>query len=462
MLMLLIISLLPIFYASFFIHPVMDDLNFSAGVHSAICSGASLFEVLKKAFSTVSNNYFGWQGTFSAIFLFAFQPAVFSEELYFVTTFVMILSVSLSTFFLIDTLLVHCFNADRAYSILISSAVLFCSFQFVVNIPEAFFWWNGSVYYTFFYSLSLILFSLLIRMVVTEKKRSICFCVSVFLAFMIGGGNYSTALFTACLMVLALFFLTRLHAEKLWQFYFIFIVLMLCFAINASAPGNSVRAAYFTQYNPVEAIAASIYHSFLCIGEYTRLPQVILFIFVSPFVYSIASKLDFDFKFPLIVIVLAFLCFATQLTPPLYAMRMIGAGRQQNMYYYAYYLMMLFDIFYLSGWAAKTGMVKIDFDAFCRAKIVVPTCIILTLFFITSGVAMGLDNLASIKVLKAIDSGEAWQYEQEYMEIVEQIKNGEENIQDIYTCPANVFYRIGFDDTNANTVVSYYSVEYPK
>lgn len=463
MLLIFILSLIPVFYASFFVHPIGDDFCFSASVHSAISSGGGLLEGLKQAFSVVVNNYFSWQGTYAAIFLFAFQPAVFSPDMYFITTIVMVFSLSLATFFLIDTILVKCLKAERAYSVLISCAVLFCTIQFLISIPEGLFVWNGSVYYTFFYALSLYLFSLLLRMLtVGKKKRHIYFGIAIFLAFLIGGGNYSTALFTSCIMVVALFFLTRQRVDKLWQYYLVFFILILCFAISFVAPGNAVRAETMKDaYGPVKAIVASVLQFFLYIGEWTKLPQIILFIFVSPFLYSIACRTEFDFKYPLLVLIFTFLCFSTQLTPAFYGMGGPGVGRQVNIYYYSYYLLILFNIFYLSGYAARKNIINIDTSLVSNAKHLLPTVIILAALFISGCIGVGLDNMTSVKVWNAISSGEAWQYEQEYIELMERIQNGEDNLHEVYTCPANVFFRPLVDrDYVASAVAQYYGVDH--
>ena len=98
------VSLVPILYASFFAHPIADDYSYSFAIHNTIQNGGNIFDVLGTAFSKVAETYFNWQGTFSAVFLFALQPGVFSDNLYFLTTFIMVGSLAFGTFFLIETL----------------------------------------------------------------------------------------------------------------------------------------------------------------------------------------------------------------------------------------------------------------------------------------------------------------------------------------------------------------------
>lgn len=47
----------------------------------------------------VKESYLGWQGSYAAIALFAIQPAVFGEQYYFLTTFILISIFIFSTFY---------------------------------------------------------------------------------------------------------------------------------------------------------------------------------------------------------------------------------------------------------------------------------------------------------------------------------------------------------------------------
>ena len=273
-----LLSLLPILYASFYAHPVIDDFAFSASVHKAIRAGAGPFEVLSVSLKQVAETYIDWQGPFSITFISTFQPAVFSQDVYFVTAFVLLFALCFSTFFFIDTIIVKSFRESRTYSILISSVVLFCTCQFVINIPEAFFWWNAGISYTFFYAMSLCFFAFLIRMYLAESstKRKVFFACCLFFAFFIGGSNYSTTLCSLCVLALVLVYEVLNHklnnkntGSNIYKYVIIiFAVFLVSFAINFAAPGNAVRASKFEGYGPVEAIAASIWQSFKYIGSW--------------------------------------------------------------------------------------------------------------------------------------------------------------------------------------------------
>jgi len=153
----LCISVLPILYAGFFSHPVADDYSFSYHVHNAFLNGDS---ILKAVYETVFHNYFTWQGTFSAISIFSLQPGAFSGSFYYLTTFLMIGFLSGSTFFLFETIIRRILKGRLSHTVIISCLTLIMSIQFVPDVEEAFYWFNGSSYYTLFYSFALIFFLL--------------------------------------------------------------------------------------------------------------------------------------------------------------------------------------------------------------------------------------------------------------------------------------------------------------
>ena len=442
-----VISLIPILYVSFYAHPLYDDFGFSKYVHSAVVNGGGVIEVIAAAFKRVAEAYSTWQGTFSAILIFSLQPGAFSDDLYFLTTFIMVFSLTLSTIFFIDTIAVRWMKSRRSYGFLISLLILFCSIQFVIDKQEAFYWFNGASYYTLFYSLALVLFALLIRMYLTDsgKKRIALFVGILLLAAFIGGGNYTTGLITAMLLFLTAFAMFFTKNRYKWLYLAIFAVFMISFVISMVSPGNSVRAAQSDGMSAVKAIAMSVFYAAYYIGQWTDLQQIAVFLFLLPTLYSIAKKAEFSFRYPLWVILFAFLCFAAQLTPPLYAMSSIGSGRQINIYYYSYYLLILFSLFYLCGWVVKSRALRID-----PKKMVTPASVTGCVFVLVILFGMGCfehsyHNLTSVDTALAIMDGSVYEYDAEYEEAIEKISSGETYVEDIETVP-DFFGALGISD----------------
>lgn len=154
---LFVLSLLPILAIAFYNHPGIDDYNYGVATRIAYMETHDIAAVLAASFKTVAETYNTWQGTFSSVFLFTLQPAVFDENLYPLTTFVMLFMLIGSTYYLLQTILVKVLALDRKHVVIIGVPVLFFCIQSLPSPVEGFFWYNGATHYTFFYSSALFL-----------------------------------------------------------------------------------------------------------------------------------------------------------------------------------------------------------------------------------------------------------------------------------------------------------------
>ena len=150
---LLAISLVPILQLSRYSRPAYDDYGYGLYTHRALESGGSLFGAV---WYTVKQNYLTWQGSFAAMALMALTPLIFSEQLYWITTGVMLASLIFGTVKLSHTLVCRLLKGEWWQCALVCVPMLLLSIQFVPSPWEAFYWWNGAVYYTFTYGISLL------------------------------------------------------------------------------------------------------------------------------------------------------------------------------------------------------------------------------------------------------------------------------------------------------------------
>ena len=431
----LLLSLIPIIISSFYSHPLADDFGFSEKVNHVVKNGGGLFDILSASFQQVKDTYLDWQGTYAAIFVFSLQPADFSEHIYFLTTFVMLIALIASTLFFVNTIF-NILGYDKKIGIIISFVILLLSIHFVVDKKEAFFWWNGSSYYTLFYSFSLLFFSILIKMYYAEKiiKKVIFLIISLLLAAILGGGNYSTALLTTVILAFVIFLLIK-HKKKISLCYvMIFLILITGFVISMIAPGNSVRAATLTGESPVKAIIHSVFYAVVYIAKWTGLAQLAGFSVIGFFAYILTKNSKYKFQYPFIVFVLSVLVFATQLTPPLYAMNSVGSGRQINIYYYSYYIFMSFNIFYIIGWINQKDIVRIRTKNI-QKSFSVCTLLLIIGVFLCGCLNYGLHNITFVDTLLALKNSTPQTYSAEYLDRISQIKNGNTTISDIKTVP---------------------------
>lgn len=82
--------MVPLVILAAYCYPCADDFRFGLYPHLAFEQTGSVWAALAGAAREVHETYFDWQGTFSAVLLFALQPAVFGEGLYWLCPAVML------------------------------------------------------------------------------------------------------------------------------------------------------------------------------------------------------------------------------------------------------------------------------------------------------------------------------------------------------------------------------------
>lgn len=443
-LVVFLISLIPIFYASLFSHPVADDYSFSYRVHNSLINGSSIFDAVTE---TVAHTYNTWQGTFSAVAIFSIQPGVFSSSLYCLTTFIMIGFLSASTFFFYETVIVRFLRGKLSYAVIISLISVEMCIQYVPDIFEAFYWFNGSAFYTLFYSFALIFLTLILRLKLADSPvhKTALFLPCLVLGFIIGGGNYTTALVVAEIVVLITLAEFYKKSGNKWSFFFILLTYLISFAINVVAPGNHIRAEKVIGMNPVMAILQSLFHALGLICEWTTVPQMLYIAIVIMLSVLLVPNCSASFKNPLLALFLAFLLFASQMTPPLFAMSNIGSGRQINIYYYSYYLLITFSFFYLTGWIYQrisdlngtAPSSKISGLGEIIQKKVWIIALIFCIILCANSYHFGILKMTTFQATKAILSGSLVEYDEQYESLVDNLKSGEGlvEVRDVETVP---------------------------
>lgn len=412
---LLGLSLLPIAWISLYNHPCSDDYSYSLYVAQAVREGGSLWDVLAAAARKTSEIYTSWQGTFSAVFLMALQPAAFGEDLYVLTPFLMIGSLVFSTFFFLKEIFVRWLSLEEAGWVFLSCALCFFLIHFAPNAFEGFFWYNGSIFYTFFHSLMLCTLTFVCKFLRLGKgpRAGLCAAAASILAFFLGGGNYPTALLS-CLLLLACFLWTLWKRRPLVQralTLLFFLLELAAFLISMVAPGNSVRQAQFTSHpGALESIVLALGASVRFITDQTTLPLLLMLLCFTPLFCKCAKKLSFRFPLPGLAPVAAVCLLGVLMTPPIYAMTNTGAGRTQDLYYDAFCLLAAGVVFYLCGWlthlpAAKRAPQK-------AREISAAFFLSVALFFVLSVCCTeGFVDLTGVSALRSLISREAQAYD---------------------------------------------------
>jgi len=417
-----LLSIIPILTMGFYARPLWDDFDSSAGLHLMIEKGDYLGALLQPIV-WAKNMYYDWQGTYAAEILFAIQPGAWPLPAYWITPFVIVLSVSISTILFWTTVSECVMGSKKIYGMIIAFATLTMQFQYVPQIHQAFYWWNGTIYYSFFYALFLFEIAAVIRMVMGEspfsRKKVI---LSALLAFFVSGGNYSTALVNILVLSLIMIYVSVMKKkDRKKQGFPVLCVAVLGLVISMIAPGNMQRAAETVSMSPVKAVLTSLSYGLKTIKNWSHIQQIGTMLLCVPFLYLMVKNTKVRFRFPLVALVLMFGLYCSQMTPPFYAVSYAGDWRQIDMYYYSYYLLMTGCLLYLVGWFVEKfkDRVKIRESFFV-------TLVIVSLLAIVSGVVIdGYYSVNSYKISADIAKGRAAQYDKEYEAIIDTIRKSD-------------------------------------
>jgi hypothetical protein len=337
LLVLLLTSLLPMARIAFFNHSSVDDFRFGVLTRHVWEETHNIFSVLQKALEQTRITYYSWQGSYAALPLFALQPAVFGEQCYWVSFFILIGLYLLAVFSSLRRVWKAFLpRADKRAADSLAAMYCLMTIQLMPFPVQAFYWWNGSVYYFFFHSLFLVqVVNVLVLTKCCEGQRSHwCLLLSSFtLSLVLSGSNYVTAL--TMLEILALM-LCRLffgrHPAR-WQMLGVFLATLIGFAVNVLAPGNAVRiAAESSGASAWWAVAQAFVEGWNHILEWTGIPLRLFLAALFWLLWLVPTTKLFARGWMLqLMTVFMVLIYISAFVPSLYAISWKGPGRARNL-----------------------------------------------------------------------------------------------------------------------------------
>lgn len=348
------LSLIPLLWIGQYNVPSADDFGIGVTCRDAWLATHSVWQVLWQGILMAWHDYFNWMGYYTSIFLMAVHPGVFGESVYAVTTWLMLGSVTFGTMYFFRALFVKALGMDKNISHCISMLTLFVTVQCMVGRNEAFYWYCGAVNYTFIHGLSLLFFGAVISIFCDKSslKKKWNMVVACLLGFLTGGGNYMSSL-NICIIIVAIVVVLavtkRIRQYKLILFPFTFAV--VGFLLSCLAPGNNVRAGRSSGMSAIRAIALSFYYCFdYCLSEWTGWVVLLMVLLLIPLFWKGLEKVKFKFPLPVLFVSFSFGMVSAMMTPPLYAVNSIDAGRLQALTYTMYILTLTLNVGYVVGW----------------------------------------------------------------------------------------------------------------
>ena len=356
-----ILSVIPLYVIGMYAHPSVDDYYYGTETVQVWNETHSFASVVKCSFDEMINTYNIWQGNFSAIFLMRLQPGIFGEQYYFIAPLILLSAYIGFSIFFFYTALKKIFKADSYLAATVGICLTFVSMQLCATPSDSFYWFNGAIYYTFFYSLMLFLFALLIRMRTAKAAGTIIItAISSVSAFLIGGSNYAAALFMCIILALsagAAVYFVILRKNKVIRPYHMAAYIIVAAAamaglfISMAAPGNALRQQ---SVGGSTGIVRTFVYTFAfggySIAKVLNAPCLIFFICMIPVFYRIARRSGFTYRYPLLVAVFTFGLYCSMGTPVFYAQGLRMPYRMMNIIFFAAYVLITFNLIYFLGW----------------------------------------------------------------------------------------------------------------
>lgn len=419
MLAVLVLSLLPLMYVGRYNHPTGDDYYYGAQARVTWKETGSFIKTIGVAIEGVVEQYYKWQGTYSAMFLMYLPPYVFGEQFYGLITTILLLLLSGGIFYFLKPFICDLAGESVNAWIIISSILSLLCIQTVPSQGETFFWYNGSMYYTGFFAVTLFWAGLICRCLLKPKVYKMIF--SWLGAFFLAGGNYVSLL--PCLILLFCATLCLFIQKKRGKAVYLAItfgVMLTGFLISALAPGNAVRQNGMWKTSAHIAILKSLLQGLRYVKAWIGLWWILCAIILMPVFWRSYKKKMYRFQWPVVVIGFVYGVFCSMSCPLFYTMNSTGPARAVAIIYYAFVISTFFCYYYLLGYvhrvlAQKKPMLcegveeKYKKAGFCVWGI-------LALVFIGIQMSNGkLEECSTAKAMGILVSGEARAYHDEYL-----------------------------------------------
>ena len=275
-------------------------------------------------------------------------PNVFSNTAYHLVTFVILLLLCGGIFYLLCPLFRRFLPGTCGEWITVSSILSFLCIQTVEFQCDSFYWYNGSMYYTGFFAVTLFFLGTLFRYL-DNGKRILLLPLLLFAVFL-GGGNYVSLLPCMLLSVTITLLLLLQKNKKAYICGITSVVLLLSFAVSAIAPGNHVRQSGMWKIPAWKAIAKCLLQGIRYTLAWTGLWWVLAALLLLPvFLRILQKKNGAFFSHPILFTGYAYGLFCSMSCPLFYTMNSTGPGRAVAIVYYMFLLISFTVFFYWIG-----------------------------------------------------------------------------------------------------------------
>jgi len=285
---------------------------------------------------------------------------------------------------------------------------LFLAIQTIPSPLQGFFWYTGVAAYLVPFCFLALLLTIVMKFIAGKYKNFWAVLVNgIFLAILVGGGNYISGILAAIILTLiggyAVYKKTCFKAiGGIWLSF------MVSFLINVVAPGNSVRQeAFVERLGVIRSCILSFYYCLKYIidewnhwGIYAWI--IVCIFFVAPH----AKKIKYYIN-PILLFIGSFCILSAMFTPVLFAISNTGEGRVHNIIYISYLMIILINVVNLLSWVVNHLRVEVkNMHSTWEFAAIVLGIVFCALIFIK----IDTDFLTCTVAVDSLQSGEAQQY----------------------------------------------------
>lgn len=359
---LFLASLVPLLFAARYAAPESDDLLYGQEAHDAFLASPTPDTIVFKACERVAHHHQIAHGRYANTFLGVLFLGTFGLDHYAAVPVIMLFALICSTLLFAYALLCRTLHADRWTWLAVSMYILLFCVQLMPSPAEGVYWFCGGLGYTFYYSLTLTLFALLLFVQASKCPawRIVCGALAAVLAAIVAGLGFTVLIITAAL--LAGYIALAILQKRRDMLVFGILTLAVFIAgslVQLTAPATTVRAAWeqemygYTPSGPVKAVLLSFVYA-LCTLLHRLDGGMLLYVaLVSACMAPFLKKSGCRFRLPLLMLAGSFCLYATMFTASLYSTSSMGPYRQWNLMYFAMFPFWGVNAAYMTGWALR-------------------------------------------------------------------------------------------------------------
>lgn len=351
----LTVMLVPLLWIARFSFMSADDYSYMYQVGGVFKETHSVIKTFIHQAGESLETWKTWQGLYFADWLYFVILDLFGHNFYFIGTYIGIFSLIAANIAMALIVFHKVQGADEFKSVIAVLPITMLQILLPPSGMEAFYWLISVILYTFSFSMLVVFASCMICIFAAKKEEKNikilpAIIAAFILAFALGGSNYVTGLPALSLLIVLIIAGFVFKKKNVGIIIAITVWYGACFAFNALSPGAHIRqAAAGTGDTALHAILMSFVEAFKYIKTWTNLPVILVLLALIPLFVRMTEKRKIGFKFPWLLSVVSFCIFASMFTPNLYALKIIGMYRVQNMYRFALYLILMINCWYWTG-----------------------------------------------------------------------------------------------------------------